>query len=454
MLAPFLLFCLRIDNKKYTASEGISTTTDFGFLVDGKYSLTLHQSSSRVVFGLLSPDELKRAQKLEPNSTLVFLGNESIGEIQSIYTNESKTITGAITKKNVYTIFCYSPFSSSAKLLMSADFSNPTSRLDYRAMPSLVEMPVAIAAFSVVLLFWLGNWFINCNLRIYIHYCLTVTFTLGVIARVISFVNLKHTEVSDTSLTLQSVSVAFRVIFLVAIYTVILLCAKGWCIVRQSVRIVEFVRAITLAVAYIVMQTVLDLVTLASWLKVGLLLLVIICMILYVRELFRSIHLAEMYIMAHLLEISNSGIDPETTPVWQKQRMFNRLQLCVIAYFVAIFVQIAVELFVGDVQWVMTMMQDLADLTILIAIAIVYRLRGGNRHGFTLIEETDDEMYIGLTDFEPMETPRRFQRGGRRWESGMILPPPPGARTNTTISLAAPDGDFQVSARLERPESV
>jgi hypothetical protein len=215
----------------------------------------------------------------------------------------------------------------------------------------------------------------------------------------------------------------------------------------------ELARAIALAITFLVLQTVIDNVSLSRWLTVALIFVVLLALLLYCRELMKSIDLAEMYIMAHLLMISNAGIDPETTPVWHKRKMFERLQICVIGYAVTILVQLAVEIFVPGVEWVHRMMQDISELAILIGLGIVYKLRGGNRQGFTLIEDVEDGLM--LADIELVDTPQPLRKGGRKWEQGMILPPPPGtSQANASLTLEAPDGVFELSARVEEPETV
>jgi hypothetical protein len=449
MLASFLLFCLRINHERYTSHRGLIYPADFGFLENGEYSITVHESSCRLVFGLFSPDEFERR-----NEAHVTPGYESLADIQQVYTNESISIAGVIPATHVYTLFSCVHVCTSVQFTMSVDFSNPSSRLDSRAMPSLIELPIAIAAFCLLLLFWFVNWFLNRDLRVRVHYCLTVTFSIGLIVRVLFFANLKHTEASDTSIGLQLVAVSFQVLFLVCSYTVLILCALGWCIVRESIQIVELARALILVASVVVCQTVLALVTLPDWLRICLSVLFIVSYALYGREFWRAIDLTKLYVMAYCLEIYNAGIDPLTTPVWPKYRLLWRLQYCVMVYLAALVVPSVVGMIRADLlAWVTRLLQDLADFIIVVGFALLYRLRGGNRDGFPLGGESDGELYTALSTSDPAEAPDGFQAGGIRWMRGLILPPPPGTRTNTIISLEAPDGVFQISARLDRRDA-
>jgi hypothetical protein len=379
---------------------------------------------------------------------------DSVATIQEIFTNVTSRVEGSIATPGVYTVFYYAPFSGSTNIKVNADFSNPGTRLDARAIPELIEQPIALAIFGVVLLLWMINWFMNCALRIYIHFCITAMFVLGFFSRICSYANLKYTDQNDASTGIQLLFIIFEVLFLMSVYTVILLCAKGWCIVRRSVKISEFVRALVIAISFLLIQAVVEYVALTRWLNLIALIVMLFLVILYVRELIRSIHLGEMYIMAHLLEISNAGIDPETTPIWPKRKMFDRLQYCIIAYCILMLIQLGSVVFAPNSFWVHRMMQDIADISILIGIGLVYRLRGGRHHGFSLVEETGEGL-LSLEDFEPVETTQPLRKGGRRWEAGMLLPPPPGAaQTRAAITLEAPDGLFDITVRVDTPEVV
>jgi hypothetical protein len=449
----FALLALRADKTEISLNSAFSALDSFGFTTNGHYSLTVHSSTvAPIVFGLLSSSELKNFDEEALNDTAVLDGDARIAEIQSIFSVSEVTIAGGISTKGVYTVFAYiGEDSEDAKIVLSADFSNGDSRLDYRTAPSLIERPIALGFFSVLLVLWLVNWFLNSNLRIYIHYCLTGMYIAGVVARAARVFYIYYTDKNDFSVGVQAVSLLFRVVFEIFLYVVILLCAKGWCIVRQRIRLSELARAVSLAVVFLVTQTVGDYATLGNVGRVICVLIMLVALGFYARELIRSSHLASMYIYAYLLEISNSGIDPETTPIWEKMQMFEKLQYCIIIYVSLLLIHMIVSVVVGSYPWVTSLTEDIADFGGVAAIAFVYRLRGGSRNGFTLIDDDNGIGELMLADIEAApEAGRTLRKGGRKWETGMALPPPPGSRQNV-ITIETPDGTFEIAIRVDPP---
>jgi hypothetical protein len=77
-------------------------------------------------------------------------------------------------------------------------------------------------------------------------------------------------------------------------------------------------------------------------------------------------------------------------------------------------------------------------------MAIVFRLRGGARNGYQEIGEND----LMLEDIEVAVPAGVVKKGGKQWETGMVLPPPPGARPSI-ITILSPEGTFEVQMRQE-----
>jgi hypothetical protein len=275
-------------------------------------------------------------------------------------------------------------------------------------------------------------------------------YVAGVLSRGARLFYIAYTDAHDFSVGPQVVSVLFRVLFQIFLYVAILLCAKGWCIVRQRLKLSELARAVSLAAVFLVAQTVLDYAALGNTGRVVFLLVMLAALGLYARELIRSSQLASLYIYAYLLEIANAGIDPESTPVWEKMQMFERLQFCIIVYISLMLVQMVVAMFAGKFPWVTSMTEDVADLGGAAALAVVYRLRGGSRNGFVLIGENAEIGELVLADLET--APDRgvaLRKGGRKWETGMALPPPPGTRQDNVVTIETPDGTFEIAMRVE-----
>ena len=121
------------------------------------------------------------------------------------------------------------------------------------------------------------------------------------------------------------------------------------------------------------------------------------------------------------------------------------------AYLLLVLARLITLYFASSLLWLDAMMEDIADITVLIALAIIYRLRGGNADGYSLLDEMDNGLM--LSDIETSEIPRSFNRGGRKWEDGMTLPYATPVLSNVSqVVLDSPDGVSNIEVKpLELP---
>jgi hypothetical protein len=129
--------------------------------------------------------------------------------------------------------------------------------------------------------------------------------------------------------------------------------------------------------------------------------------------------------------------------------MFDRLQYCIVLYVSLLLIQAIIRVAVPGWPWAFSLAEDVADFAVIVALAMVYRLRGGSRNGFTLI----DDGALELFEIENAPPGAGLRKGGRKWETGMPLPPPPGSPQNV-VTIETPDGTFEIAVRFEAPATV
>ena len=439
------LVSLRLTKKEVTISDGLLSPVSFGFNSKGHYSVTMYSGPEEpVVFGILTPEEQKKYNGVVIDAFPVCNGTEQFAGIQEMFDGQEVTLEGTITEPGVHYLFFLScmPVFSQYKAVVSYKFGNGASWLDTRAMPGLIEQPVALALFACVLVGWCVNWICNRGMKIYVHYLLTTMFILGVVSRAVRYGELKYEETYDFHVGMQAAMALFRLLFRITIYFAILMCAKGWCIIQRSIKIVELALAIVWTVGVLVLQTILEYASIGKWsILVTVLACVFLC--LYVRALIVSINRAALVIYARLLDYATSGIDPETTPIWQKKHMMEVLQYVIVTYFILVLAAWIVILFTATLPWVNPMMEDIADLMICVCLCVIYRLRNGQADGYALIDEMESEM-VALADLDGL--PRRgvLPKGGRKWETGMDIPCGPQPIEENVIRLETPDGETEI----------
>jgi hypothetical protein len=101
----------------------------------------------------------------------------------------------------------------------------------------------------------------------------------------------------------------------------LLLAAKGWCIIRDSLSVPDAVKSVVVSVALI---TFMFLMTERARYGSAILALAVLSLVsfgLFVLEMIRSVNQASMHIMAHRMAMGNAGIAPQTTPLYRKHRL-------------------------------------------------------------------------------------------------------------------------------------
>jgi hypothetical protein len=135
----------------------------------------------------------------------------------------------------------------------------------------------------------------------------------------------------DTATSLTVFRYFFRIVGESVFFGTVLLIAKGWCIVRDSISLKEIVRSMIFSLCFIFFRILLDVVNDKVW---GSVLIVLsgVSMVLFMRELIVGSREATMHILAHMLAISNEGINPRTTPIYQKHRLYRKFQLVLVLF--------------------------------------------------------------------------------------------------------------------------
>lgn len=451
----FAILCLRREKEQLKTVSPVAGAfykhLDFGFTEKGTYLMTVHASTpANITFGLMTNTQYK-SMKNDPPSICDDPSASLDAVASATFLDSPVSLVNSIPSKGVYHVFYAHCHQDPVEITYTYEFTNGDSHLDSRAMPGLIEEPIAIVIILVVLSLWLVNWALHRHIKIYIHYVMTVMFILALLSRLARFGWLKYQEKYDFNRGMQAVMIIFRLFFEISLYFVILLVAKGWCIMRRSVKFVELIVALTSTICYLVFQTIIDYVSLGNW-AILVMFLELAAMIVYAREMIVAINRGQFQTYAHLLALSNAGIDPETTPIWQKWTMFQRLQYIIMTYLILVLARMCALYFAEDILWLNSFLEDIADITALIALAIIYRLRGGSADGYSLLDEMDNALM--LTDLESVsEGSRSLNKGGRRWEQGMALPyVTPVLENVSQVVLESPDGVANIEVKpLELP---
>ena len=469
MLFHIFLFSLFYKDTITINSDALLVSVEsFGFEKGGISStrFTNGVESKTLYFAAFNSDEQKKFLKLRyPNNNATFIcQNKDKYKIFENVNEKGGVIEFTVEENMTYyykVIECGNVDKLKCKFLNI--FTNPSTHLDIRWVGIIKAKTINLIVFGSILGLWFINWFRHFKVQIWIHYLFTLTFIFAVLLDVTRLFELKELDKKDVSLFLTSVRVIVEIIGAVIAFTTLLLASKGWCIIRDEISLKEMILSIFYSVAFFV------LITLPQYFYLGVLELpVFLCSLLfvalYVRDLIVSINNASYQIMAHMLAISNEGIDPQTTPVYQKHLMYQYFEYAVIGACTLVLIKICISLFIELKLWVDETLSDIIEIIMLVAVFLIFRLREETAAGYTTID-TDEEFQ--LSDIESIRS-SNFGKGGRKWEEGMALPAMPKiirnrtirdeeqpneTQQNPTVVLVSPDGTENINVRIEKEDN-
>ena len=193
--------------------------------------------------GLMSQQEYDSFNKTGVNQTDYC--NETVQPYSQIYRilnfNEQKTQTfyGKIPSKDVYYLYYFGCPDKYFNFSFEIHFLNPKGGLDYRSEPLLYTSPILLFIITALLILWLINWFCNFSVQIYIHYCFTATFIFTFLNSLANFIDIQATNNDgNTTLTFILYFVTLVIKYIIMLST-ILLCAKGWCIIVDRIKVCD-----------------------------------------------------------------------------------------------------------------------------------------------------------------------------------------------------------------------
>lgn len=402
-----LLFLINYKNK-HTIKTSTSAIflSDFGFESNASFSVAFENLDSHVCFTFVSKDDYKSVRnKMTVES--VYCEDFNNSKYFHLFTpNSQLPYEGNIIKKGIYfplvvdsqrnlnklteakTALSASKSIQSSKYIIDAQvteiFVNPNSHLDYR-WNGIIEGKIGIlVVVFIFLIFWFINWFRNFSIQIWLHYCLTGVFVSYLINQTIRFFLLKKMIETDDTYAFSIFSTIFSLFSEIIFYATILLCAKGWCVVRDSISIKEIILCLTYSTLFMIFRILAEKIVTGSW-AIVVIILALISIIFFIRELLKSINNAHLLILAHLLAIANAGYDIKTTPIYQKHVMYNSFSILLLTSLVLILIYMIVYIFI-DIPYVADeLTQDSIQVFFLGGLILLFRLRGGKRRNYTLI---------------------------------------------------------------------
>jgi hypothetical protein len=290
---------------------------------------------------------------------------------------------------------------------------------------------VCVGTISLVLIYWLVNWFTHFTLKIKIHFCLTAVYVLAVAWQALFYGIIMHWNRNGTGGgALRIVYVTASSLYNICLFTVLFLAARGWYIVRTDIKWKNFFAGVGCIGAYVVAGALVSEVTLGFW-ALLIIALGIAGLSGYIYLVTHAVRSSSAYVLAHMLVIEGQGIDPKSTPIFRKFQMLQLFFKLITVYCVLTILAIFANMFL-KLLWLGPFLYFIVDLYMCCGLAWLLSLRKDLVANYMMLDGDEaDNGVLPITEFGEEEIERmtinmeEFSRGGRQYEYGMRLPPPP-----------------------------
>ena len=441
--------------QKILVENNIITLSNFGFESGATYEMSFKklENLKSASYFLISESEKKLLPKNLNNASQICSNTSFIAIKDLKASTSSKPLKGNISTTGVYTPIvadCSATLKNKKmnfELLMK--FENPTTHLDIRQVKSLTLMPILICLSTILLILWIINWAMHKSLTIRLHYFISATFILSYTMYIFNYLLLAKLHQSDDDNGLRSIAIITKLLSRAILFATLLLAAKGWCIIKDTVKFSEIALSLSYSFIFMALRLLVEFVYLGNF-TIYVLLVAIIFIGLFIKEMTTSINTASLHILAHLLVIQNEGIDAESTPIYLKHRMYQHFQYIVVIGCIIIVIKTSVEATAETPEWLNTFIDQLTEMILLSCIGIIFRLRGSDEAGYTAVGNKDRAapVEVAMDDLDAFRIDDE-KHEGKQWEEGMELPAQPViVSTTTEVVLATPNGTENVRAEV------
>ena len=408
---------------------------DFGFYVNGTYNVTFSEiNTEKLFYALLLQDDFPLKMLLRVQVEKFCKGQPPIPEIlvQIPNTNSTFDFSGKIQEEGIYSPIVYNCGGEHISVVVKQIFRNPDTFLDFRWKNGEFSDIVTSFLSFLILILWFINWFTHFRTNVKIHYFVSSNIIFFCCYQTANYFELSKLDSYDNAATETTLKIIFTILSTSNLFITLLLAAKGWCISRLTLTFKD----VFLSVIYVALIDVFNsLLNFGNMMRLDVVwsILAIVSLGLFLRELFISANRLRMHFIGHLYVISNSGIIPNSTPIYAKFKLCNILKYSIVGCFVFVICDACLVLFIEPSFWIDHFVLNIIQLCLSAVLCFIFRFKKNQSEDqFMDFFEEDNECFndepqeeIWIGDLEALDLKQILEKEGTVWDSSIKLPKPP-----------------------------
>lgn len=406
--------------------------SNFGFEANASISLTFSNIKTKnILYALFSEEEYAYRPNNKFPAAMICEQTENFPKFILNLTNLKDRIhyDGYISESGIYTqgiINCNDPEIEQihTQLTIKQFFVNPSTHFDLRWNGIIKTKKIIVTIYMSLLLIWIIFYIYKFKLKHAFHHCMTISFISATLYQIVLLMEFQKLEITDDNSQLTILRIILGVFNMGLASTIITLSAKGWCIIRSNLPVLDVVLAQIYSLVFISNITIMQNVNLGTF-ELTMFMFSCLAFVLYLREIIFSINDTSLQITAHLLAISNAGIDPESTPIYRQKYMYISLHVLVIFFTIVMLLKFIINIFVSISFWTDELVNDIMKILSYISYGVIF-WPGIKYVGEYAVISNPEGIYdeMSLAEIETISS-NSIHHGGVKWHEGMPLPSPP-----------------------------
>jgi hypothetical protein len=418
----------------YRASTRVESTVnfhrigDFGFEANANFTVTfMNVGSGHLLYGLFTTEEFKLYPTRSFPVPEICAGQVAFPSLLFHLSSSNTVYKDRITYPGIYhqiIINCDDPEFIPIRTLLTVKqhFCNPSTHMDIRWQGIRKAKYYLIIGSTAFLAIWFTNWFFSCCRYIHLQVFFSCAFIITHAKTIIRYLELRRLDLMDDGGDLTTARVILACVQPSSVAFVFSAAAKGFCLTSQGLPAADILLATFFAAASIVLWSLPTIIDLQN-LEMASVMLSALAGALFFREILLSVSDSIVHVWIHLMAVGRVGIDPQSTPIFQRFRMLRLFKVAIWAWIVFVGLHLFVGVFYPIPYWLSETLSDGYGLFVLVCVGVIFRIREADCEGqYGYVGECDGSRGA-QPSLESLDLRgRKLPGGGAAWHPGMWLP--------------------------------
>ena len=426
--------------KKHIQRDESSVVADyFGFKTNGKFNITLTTTSSNQI--LLQMCHSKEYHKLvnsnKPAQNCVHFSKICAKSAFRLPENGTVFYTGTINKTDktgrYYSIITNCDGSKSNHTL-ELTLRNKKSHLSSEHIPCIITNPI----FFIITMCLIGHAIGAFALRVKVHCTLSIfliiTDLFAVFYTLFSACYHFHHDESDTSWGIIEYYQTFKIIYQIMLTATLLFISRGYQIIHPYYEKYQIFQTLFSSAAVCVTLACYELNDSLTY-HFLILLIFIIAFAYLIYTMITSVNDSILHIYAHMYVIAETGINPMTTPVPSKLKLYKIITYIIISYFSIQLLSMIIGSFFEVSFWIIQLIQYSSDFLMMVGICHVFKPPLLKTAGYQTLDESNYIEEFTKEEIQSLDLMAFLETATKQWDKVSTLPAPPKIVKTKSVSM-------------------